>query len=102
MDECKLYELFDLLELVPYSSSISNNQMRYIVWASLKPYLKKKNITPDELMPFVTDKENLYVEEEKEEALKDSEVELLRKIINEQFRTPKKKHNKKKLTRKNA
>ncbi len=90
MDECKLYELFDLLELVPYSSSISNNQMRYIVWASLKPYLKNKNITPDELMPFVTDKENLYVEEEKEEALKDSEVELLRKIINEQFKTPKK------------
>ena len=62
MDECKLYELYDLLELVPYSSSISNNQMRYIVWASLKPYLKKKNITPDELMPFITDKENLYVE----------------------------------------
>ena len=46
-------------------------------------------------MPFITDKENLYVEEEKEEALKDSEVELLRKIINEQFKTPNKKHNKK-------
>ena len=89
MDECKLYELYDLLQLTPYSSSISNNQTRYIIWAALKPYLKKKNITPEELMPFITDKENLYVEEEKEEALKDSEVELLRKIINEQFRTPK-------------
>lgn len=87
MDECKLYELFDLLELVPYSSTISNNQMRYIVWASLKPYLKKKNITPDELMPFLTDKENLYVEEEKEKSLEENEIEALRKNILEQLKT---------------
>ena len=40
-------------------------------------------------MPFVTDKENLYVEEEKEESLNDSEIEMLRKIINEQFKVPK-------------
>lgn len=85
MDELQLYELHDLLDVLPWSIAASNNQMRYIVWASLKPYLKKKSITPAELLPLSTDEESMYVEIEKEKVLEEQEIIDLRAEILKQY-----------------
>lgn len=85
MDQLQLYELYDLLDLLPWSSAVSNNQMRYIVWASLKPYLKKKSTTPSELFPLPTDEDSIYVEIEKEKPLAEQEIINIREEILKQF-----------------
>lgn len=55
MDDMEIYEVFSLLELIPWANKISYDQMRYNVWASLKPYLKNQDITPERLIPLYTD-----------------------------------------------
>lgn len=55
MDEMQQYEVNDLMELVPWANKASYDQMRRIMWASLKPYLKD-GVSPERLMPLYTDK----------------------------------------------
>lgn len=77
MDEMQQYELDLLLNFMPWADKVAYEQMRYQVWASLKPYLKKKSITPEELLPFYTDKTN----EEREQPLPDAQVDAIREQI---------------------
>ena len=55
MFDMQEYELFDLMELLPIARKQDNEMMRNIMWASLKPYLKNKSLTADELFPLKTD-----------------------------------------------
>lgn len=84
MDSMQQYEIVDLLELIPWASRTSYEQMRYIVWAQLKPYLKNKKLTPDQLIPLITDKTE---DEDEEEVPKLTEQEIIdtRKKILEQW-----------------
>ena len=82
MDEMQHYEIFDLLELVPWANKVSYEQMRYMVWASLKPYLKQKTITPEKLLPFYTD---THRSEEIVPEFTEQQIEEMRKNILEKY-----------------
>lgn len=55
MDEMQLYEIFDLIDLLPWANKTSFEQMRLVMWATLKPYLKRQSTTPEKLFPLYTD-----------------------------------------------
>lgn len=84
MDEAKLYDINELLNLLPWANAISYNQMRYIVWAALKPHLKKKSTTPQDLMTFAFDKGSEFID--KEPQLKEDEIVSLREAILKQYK----------------
>lgn len=62
MDEMQQYEIFDLLELIPWANKTSYEQMRYMIWAVLKPYMKKQ-YTPEKIFPLYTDRHRSEVVE---------------------------------------
>lgn len=84
MDEMMQHELLDLVEVLPWANKHSNEQMRYIIWSQLKPYLKNQRLTPEKLLPLFTDKE---INIEKQKALAETEIIDLKKIVLEQWTT---------------
>lgn len=82
MDEMQMYELYDLIDLIPWANKTTYEQMRYMVWATLKPYLKQKDITPEKLLPFYTDN---HTTERVEHDLSMKEIEAMRKEIQEKY-----------------
>ena len=55
MDEMQEYEVNILMKNINISSKQEWERTRYIIWASLKPYLKRKSMTPQELLPMAWD-----------------------------------------------
>lgn len=82
MDEMKLYEIIDLVDLLPWANKHSYEQMRYIMWASLKPYLKKKDIDPDKLLPLYTD---THSSTRYEQDLTPQQVDKMRELIKNKY-----------------
>lgn len=82
MDELQQHELLDILEVLPWATKNSYEQMRYLVWGQLKPYLKDKNITPDKLIPLYTDDDPNI---EKPKPLEEDEVKALREQVMRQW-----------------
>lgn len=78
MDEMQLYELYDLLDLIPWANKHSYEQMRFMVWATLKPYLKKKDIGPEKLLPLYTDS---HTTSKYKQELSPKEVDKMREYI---------------------
>lgn len=84
MDEMHAYELYDLIDLIPWSNKHSYEQMRYMVWASLKPYLKKKDMTPEKLLPYYTD---THSTQRYEHDLSSKQIDAIRNEIKEKYMT---------------
>lgn len=78
MDHLQDYELYDLLELTPWSSKLQKEIMRNEMWASLQPYLKNRNTTPKDLFPLSTDENDKIVVGETN--LSDEEINNYREI----------------------
>lgn len=57
MDEMQDYEIPILIENLSVSQKSNWIQTRYLMWSSLKPYLKKKSMTPAELFPLPWDED---------------------------------------------
>lgn len=78
MDEMQMYEIFDLIDLIPWANKTSYEQMRLVMWATLKPYLKKQTITPEKLLPLYTD---THVSEKIVPEHTEAEIEEMRRQI---------------------
>ena len=55
MDECKEYEIPYLVDKLLITQKNEWDRTRQMMLCSLKPYLKKKNLTPQELYPLPFD-----------------------------------------------
>lgn len=62
MDCMEDYEIQTLSGMIDYADYTSWQQTRLMFYAMLKPYMKNKNMTPQELLPLATD--NTYNNEE--------------------------------------
>jgi len=83
MDDIETYEIFELIQLIPWANKISYEQMRYNVWASLKPHLKNDKITPERLLPLYTDRNSYNTPELSQEEI--DKYEAIKKHIKEQY-----------------
>ena len=82
IDEMSQYEIFDFIEVLPWANKTSYEQMRFIMWAQLKPYLKKQQITPEKMLPLYTD---VDINVEKEKPLEELEIIQMRELILKQW-----------------
>lgn len=57
MDEMQDYEIPILIENLSVSQKTNWIHTRYLMWSSLKPYLKKKSMTPSDLFPLPWDED---------------------------------------------
>lgn len=62
MDEMQVPDLVIATKYLDFAEAAAWSQTRQIMLCSLKPYLKKKNITAEEFLPLPTDEQ----EEERE------------------------------------
>ena len=82
MDQLQLYELYLLMDLIPWANKQQLEQTRILLWGTISPYLKKHK-SAEEIMPLYTDKDYDY--DIKEEKLPDNEIDKIREIINKQW-----------------
>ena len=82
MDEMMLYEIFDIMELLPYAQKYNFEVMRNIMWSNLKQYLKNQNITPEKFLPLYTDKDNFM---EGPKILEEAEIIKLKEKVLENW-----------------
>ena len=57
MDDMQIPDLQIMTQYLDFSEAASWAQTRQIMLCSLKPYLKKKNITAEEFLPLPTDEQ---------------------------------------------
>ena len=81
MNELQHYEAELLMDNMIYSNKDEWERTRMLMYASLSPYLKRKNITPEELYPLATD--DNYKEIYKENAPTTDDFIRMRDISNE-------------------
>ena len=64
MDNMQHYEAEMLLDNMMYANKDEWERTRMLMYTSLSPYLKKKDMSPQELFPLVTDDNCIEVYEE--------------------------------------
>lgn len=79
MDEMQEYEIDILVENLPYCEQAEWLRTRYIVWSNLKPYLKKKSMSPSELFPLPFDDDENSIKTDIK--LSEIEIENYRKML---------------------
>lgn len=77
MDDMLIADVMVMTKYVKYSDALSWNQTRQLMLCSLKPYLKKKDMTAEELFPLPTDDDN---KEELTTVITNEEVEWWKKF----------------------
>ena len=58
LDEMNMYDLYLMTKYLSYADMAAWQQTRQIMLSSLRPYLKKKNITAQEFFPLIIDEDN--------------------------------------------
>jgi len=77
MDGLQEYEVYLLIDYLPWAAKTSYEQTRLLLWGVLGPYMKVKK-SPEQILPLATD--NVH---EKEKPLSDQQADEIRdKIMN--------------------
>lgn len=80
MDDMQDYEVDVMIKNLQITQKQEWNKSRYIMWASLKPYLKKKHTTPEDILPLPWDeKKNSSTHTERKTT--DDDINALRKLM---------------------
>lgn len=58
MDEMHIIDISIMTKYIEYSDVLEWNHTRQLMLCQLKPYLKQKDLTPQELFPLPTDDDN--------------------------------------------
>ena len=81
MDEMSMPDLMIMTKYLDYAETASWMQTRQIMLSSLRPYLKKKNITAQEFFPLIIDEDLKEVEREGHTTeISNAEVEWYKKF----------------------
>lgn len=83
MDELQYYEIPFLVENAPLSFKQQWFQTRYIIWSSLKPYLKNKYAKPEDVFPLIWD-EPKELSEKTDLQLSDDDISRWKEIFQKQ------------------
>ena len=78
MDEMSIPDLNIMTKYIEFADVVSWNQARNIMLSSLRPYLKKKNLTVDEFLPLPVD-ENWQAKEKLTTEVDQKDIEWFRK-----------------------
>lgn len=81
MDKMEHYEAEMLMNNMIYSNKDEWERARLLMYASLKPYLKNRSMTPQELLPLPTDEEAKEIYEEEKPS--NIDYEEMKKMTNE-------------------
>lgn len=79
MDDMQIPDLNIITKYLNFAEAASWAQTRQIMLCSLKPYLKKKNMTADEFFPLPIDK-SYQAKEELTQEISNEEVEWFKKF----------------------
>lgn len=81
LDEMNMYDLYLMTRYLNYADMAAWQQTRQIMLSSLRPYLKKKNITAQEFFPLIIDEDLKEVEREGHTTeISNAEVEWYKKF----------------------
>lgn len=78
MDEMSIPDLNIMTKYLEYAETASWERTRQIMLCSLKPYLKKRNLTADEFLPLPCDAK-WHEKEELTTEVKNEDIEFFRK-----------------------
>jgi type III secretory pathway component EscR len=77
LDEMNMYDLYLMTKYLSYADMAAWQQTRQIMLSSLRPYLKKKNITAQEFFPLIID-EKEEDDREKTTSVSNEQLEMLK------------------------
>lgn len=77
MDEMHIIDIAIMLKYIEYSDVLEWSHTRQLMLCQLKPYLKKKNMTAQELFPLPTD-EKEEDNREKTTSVSNEQLEMLK------------------------